>query len=236
MENLDLKNIYKELSADFSKEAVQFASKQDTKKGYDQTGVGYQFVVDRLNEVVGIDGWCMHWEILKEISGEFASGRLYYDITVKMTITVLGNSKCSVGGHISGCYFDALKGAITNSLKKTASLFGVGRQAYAGQLDEDFQPSKEGVVDTRRKKPEVIPPTSLKEKKLKVVQSMLIKLKKEGYTTPQYKSLLKELFGENITSSKELNDIQLQELIDYLSSLLQDLQTEGGSEEGGGYE
>ena len=37
-------------------------------------------------------------------------------------------------------YADALKGAITNGFKKTAAFWGVGRDAYAGTIDDDNTP------------------------------------------------------------------------------------------------
>ena len=41
------------------------------------------------------------------------------------------------GGHTSTSEADARKGAFTNGLKKAAALFGCGRQAYEGTLDDD---------------------------------------------------------------------------------------------------
>jgi hypothetical protein len=35
---------------------------------------------------------------------------------------------------------DAKKGAFTNALKKAAAMFGVGRQAYEGTIDDDNEP------------------------------------------------------------------------------------------------
>jgi hypothetical protein len=44
------------------------------------------------------------------------------------------------GGHTSVSEGDARKGAGTNGLKKAAAMFGVGRQAYEGSLDDDQRP------------------------------------------------------------------------------------------------
>ena len=57
-----------------------------------------------------------------------------------MKITILGVEKTCVGGHKSEMYADALKGAITNSFKKTLGFFGIGKKAYEGMLDDDYRP------------------------------------------------------------------------------------------------
>jgi len=143
---IPIKNIYELLSAPFPKEAIQRASKEQTKKGYDTTGIGYQHIVNRFNEVLGVQGWWFDYVIVKEMQGTFSSGKSYHDLTVEVTITIEHPisersdtrifRKC-VGGHISSAYADAYKGAITNALKKTAALFGVGKGAYEGTLDDD---------------------------------------------------------------------------------------------------
>jgi hypothetical protein len=122
------------------KEAIEKTQKEKTRKGYDTTGYQYQFLVNVLNEVIGPEGWNFEYEIIKEIIGQFKSGQAYYDLTVKMTITILGNSKSCVGGHQASSYADALKGAITNSFKKTLAFFGPGKMAYEGTLDDDYLP------------------------------------------------------------------------------------------------
>jgi hypothetical protein len=47
------------------------------------------------------------------------------------------------GGHTSFNEADAKKGAFTNALKKAAAMFGCGRQAYEGTLDDDNTPVEE---------------------------------------------------------------------------------------------
>jgi hypothetical protein len=128
----------KMLSAELPKDAIQKTVKSETKKGYDTTGYSYQYVVDRLNEVYGLS-WGFKWEILERKDGNFRSGAPFVEITVMMSIWVESekNIRTCVGGHISSNYADALKGAITNSFKKTAAFFGVGASAFRGTLDDD---------------------------------------------------------------------------------------------------
>jgi hypothetical protein len=146
---MDEKKIYELLSAPFHEEAIQRAKKEMTKKGYDTTGVGYQFCVNRLNDVLGIAGWSFPFpEILNYRQGTFKnSGTPFHEITVRADIKIhfgeINAERSCVGGHLAASYADALKGSITNAFKKTVALFGVGRQAYEGTLDDDTeQPDK----------------------------------------------------------------------------------------------
>ena len=143
-------NILQRLSAPLPVEGIQRTRKEDTKKGYNTTGYGYQFCVDRFNEVCG-EEWGYNYKILKEIEGQFRSGSGYFEIVIELEIWVKDreNIRKCVGGHLSASYADALKGAITNAFKKTASFWGVGREAYAGTIDEDNVPQKEGLEDVK---------------------------------------------------------------------------------------
>ena len=137
--------VYSELSALLPKEAIQKADKMETKKGYSTTGYSSQYIVNRMNEVLGIDGWNADYKIKATHRGVFASGKPYIDLTVETTITVylkgtesiVSLTRKAIGGHVSSVYEDAFKGANTNSFKKAAALFGIGNQAYLGILDDD---------------------------------------------------------------------------------------------------
>jgi len=125
------------------KEAVEKASKDVTRKGYDTTGYQYQFLVNVLNDIVGMENWTFDYETIKELTGTWKNGKSFWEITVKVTIEIFIEGKTitrkCAGGHKSEMYSDALKGAITNGFKKTVSLFGVGKKAYEGTLDEDYR-------------------------------------------------------------------------------------------------
>lgn len=131
--------IYEHLSANLPKEAIEHASKDITRKGYDTTGYQYQYVVDRLNEVLGIEGWRFSYKVLKEIEGKWSTGKAFFDITTEISLSIGAVTHTCIGGHKSETYADALKGAITNGFKKTAAFFGVGAAAYRGTLDEDYR-------------------------------------------------------------------------------------------------
>jgi hypothetical protein len=138
MSEINWEQIYAKLSAPFPENAIQRTKGSETKKHYDTSGYGYQFLVNRFNEVLG-NQWGYDWEIIKNIDGAYQSGKTNFEITVKVSVWCLSisNSRTMVGSHISSVYGDALKGSITNAFKKTAGMWGVGRQAYEGTLDDD---------------------------------------------------------------------------------------------------
>jgi hypothetical protein len=145
---MSLKDLYGE-------NCVERTDKTITKKGYDTTGYGYQFVVNRLNEVLPKYG--LHWttqddiKLLKEYPS--TSGRINYEYAGKLTLLFLDDARNALdaracyGGHQSSTHADAMKGAFTNAFKKTAALFGVGADAYEGTIDEDYRPVEEPAVD-----------------------------------------------------------------------------------------
>jgi hypothetical protein len=136
-----MKEIIQKLSVDLPKSAVQRTSGNETKKGYDTTGYGYQYCVDRFNEVLGNE-WGFSWKELFHREGQFKGGRPFHEITVEVSVWIGSkeNERFCVGGHLATLHCDALKGAITNGLKKTAAFWGVGRAAFAGTIDDDNKP------------------------------------------------------------------------------------------------
>ncbi|MEQ6359536.1 Rad52/Rad22 family DNA repair protein [Thermoanaerobacter thermohydrosulfuricus] len=138
----ELTKLYPKLSAKLSEEAIQIATKEQTKKGYDTTGYGYQYIVNRMNEVLGPS----HWRQIVEIVKEVPKGDKLIEVTMRVTVQI-GNwingtfipiaEQVAFGGHASMTLSDAYKGAHTNTLKKALGMFGVGKEAYEGTLDDD---------------------------------------------------------------------------------------------------
>lgn len=148
-----MSDIIKQLSEAMDQDAIQRTAGSETKKGYDTTGFGYQYCVDRFNDILGED-WGYEWHILKDLDGAYQSGMPYHDVTVMVSIWVKdkNNARSCAGGHTARTFADALKGAITNGFKKTAAFWGVGREAYAGEIDDDNVPLPES-HDQRSPKP-----------------------------------------------------------------------------------
>jgi len=149
MTNEEKRKIYAALAAPFPEHCIQRTEGRLTGRGYDTVGYGYQHVANRLNEVLGVGGWRAHRTVVvKEIVR--ANGRPAFeaicDITLELGEWIDGQfivfaESLADGGHVASSEADARKGAYTNSFKKAAAFFGVGRQAYEGSLDDDNVPS-----------------------------------------------------------------------------------------------
>jgi hypothetical protein len=143
------KAIYAALAAPFPEHCIQRTEARTTGRGYDTTGIGYQYIANRLNEVLGVGGWRAHRTVaVKEILRN--NGRPAFeaicDITLELGEWVDGDfvvfaESLADGGHVASSEADARKGAYTNAFKKAAAFHGVGRQAYEGTLDDDNVPS-----------------------------------------------------------------------------------------------
>jgi len=147
---VDRKAIYAALAAPFPEDAIERSDGRQTGKGYSTTGIAYQYVVNRLNEVLGVGGFKVTRTHTVENGEPTKAGRPTYDAYCEVTIQ-LGEwdregdwipfaEAVADGGHNSLSRADAIKGAYTNGFKKCAAFFGVGRQAYEGTLDDDNQP------------------------------------------------------------------------------------------------
>jgi len=143
----DMVGLIEQLGYPLHTDAIQRTKDKQTHKGYDTDGYGYQFCINRFNKVFG-DEWGLIWDVLYTREGTTSSGKICFEITVKVGIWVQkkDNVRSLVGGHTSKTHFDALKGAVTNGFKKAAALWGVGRQAYEGSLDDDNDPYPEWVA------------------------------------------------------------------------------------------
>jgi hypothetical protein len=142
--------IYKKLAEPFPEKAVERTKASMTHKGYDTTGIKYQYCVNRLNEVLGVGSFRVCREFfVTEVPSK--NGGTRHDVTCDLQIH-LGTwcdgkfmpfaEALGTGGHISSNLADARKGAYTNAFKKTVAFFGVGRQAYEGTLDDDNVPAE----------------------------------------------------------------------------------------------
>ena len=151
------KKIYAALSSNFPAEAIERTDGRITGRGYSTTGIKYQYVVNRLNEVLGIGSYRAHRTVtVKEI--QTAKGRPAFesicDLTLELGEWVNGEFICwaeslADGGHTSMSEADARKGAYTNAFKKAAAFFGVGKQAYEGSIDDDAVPADVALEEMR---------------------------------------------------------------------------------------
>lgn len=150
MTNEEKRKIYAALAAPFPEEAIERTDGRVTGRGYSTTGIKYQYIVNRMNEVLGIGGWRAHRTVtVRKVTT--AKGREAFeaicDITLELGQWVDGQfvvfaESLADGGHTATSEADARKGSYTQSLKKAAAMFGCGRQAYEGTLDDDNVPAE----------------------------------------------------------------------------------------------
>ncbi len=148
MNESDRKHLYLALGAPFPEEAVERTKGSTTGRGYDTTGIKYQYVVNRLNEVLGFGCFRAHRTVtVKEFKRP--NGRTAFegicDLTLELGHWENGNfivfaESLADGGHVASSEADARKGCFTNAFKKAAAFFGVGKQAYEGSIDDDNLP------------------------------------------------------------------------------------------------
>jgi hypothetical protein len=148
MTNEEKKKIYQQLAAPFPEEAIERTDGRITGRGYSTTGLKYQYVVNRMNEALGLGGWRVHRAIrTKAITT--AKGRPAYESVAEVTIElgmwvdgqfVAWADAVADGGHVSGNEADSIKGSYTNAIKKCCALFGCGKAAYEGSIDDDSVP------------------------------------------------------------------------------------------------
>ena len=146
----NLKALYPLLSQPFPEECYERTSGKETGKGYDTSGVGYQHVVNRLNEVLGPGHWQTEHAMDLFEARKTTNNRTMFGAEAKLTL-LFGNwvgpdfepiaRYEGYGEHESLRRGDAKKGAYTNGFKKAAGMAGVGREAYEGAIDDDNKPA-----------------------------------------------------------------------------------------------
>lgn len=117
--------IYNGLKAPFSDDAYSV----DSSRGFNLTSIKAQYVVERLNEVCGMDGW--------ELTGDYTpvDGGVLFMGTLIINDGHRGHKQQSVGfAAIKKNIGDAYKGAKTDALSKAASLFGLGNEVFKGNV------------------------------------------------------------------------------------------------------
>jgi hypothetical protein len=126
----DLENekaLFEKLRAPFSKDAYS----QDTSRGFALTSLKAQYVVERLNEVLGFMNWSHGGEYeLQEDGSVLFKGALVVNLDGR-TNRFFGVGYAAKKKNIG----DAYKGAKTDSLSKCASQIGVGNDAFKGLVD-----------------------------------------------------------------------------------------------------
>lgn len=132
---MSVEEVYKKLKADFPKEAYSV----DNTRGFNLTSIKAQYVVERLNDVLGLDGWSVDGAFEKDDNGVAFMGSLNVKIGDKeVTRPGVGYGayqKDKEGKLKKASIGDAFKSAMTDMISKTASHIGVGNEVFKGNVD-----------------------------------------------------------------------------------------------------
>lgn len=123
-EEIDWRAVGAALSAPFAPEAVEWRIQGKAAPGQRAQLVAYisaRDVAERLDEVVTPGGWSFDWQPLHVD----AQGAVQ---TARGELTIYGVTKSDVG---TGSNFEASKGCISDTLKRCAVLWGIGRYLYS---------------------------------------------------------------------------------------------------------
>lgn len=126
--NVNEFDVYQKLAAPFPMEAYSV----DSSRGFDLTSLKTQYIIERLNEVIGIMNWTFGGEFQEKENGVVYFGALILNIngkTQKQFAPGYSANKKNLG--------DTYKGAQTDSLSKCASRFGIGNEMFKGLINPD---------------------------------------------------------------------------------------------------
>jgi hypothetical protein len=237
--NEDRKKLFTALAAPFPEEAIERTDGRVTGRGYDTSGIKYQYVVDRINEVLGIGGFRTHRTTTVK-SATSAKGRPVFEALCEVRLE-LGEWKDGTfvvfaeaygdGGHTAMNEADARKGAFTNGFKKAAAMLGAGRDAYRGVLDDDNGPAAEDGDDTPRtparcsgqaeatSRAPATPIATAREREritAKQVQAIWSLVRRHGYEEPVFRQRVRERYGRQL---EFLSKVQASEVIAAMSEV-----------------
>lgn len=195
------------------------AISSDKSGAYSSTGYTWQYIADAVNEV--FDGWrydVLNINVTDKGKSTYAEAHLQLDIIFDGERVTRGQTVGSSSNINQG---DAQKGAITDALKKSLSLFSIGNKAFRGELDPEKNKSAAPPKATA-KKPNPGPPAKNArpedEQKGKLIMEITAANKELDLSKDQRDELKKKY-----TAGKSLAEASLDQL-DKLFSVMLDLQ------------
>lgn len=136
----------------YGEEVVVETSREQTGQGYDTRGYKVAYAYDRLNDLFSVGGWSVDSEFRQTSRDD--KGRVFYagSVTINILNPFTGETlvtRKGYGGFLGKSDGNALKGAFTNTFKKTVSMLGLGNEFYRGDDDIDETPVSAPSSSTR---------------------------------------------------------------------------------------
>lgn len=203
----------------FGKECIQIYKKyKDNKTGEEKILIGYkpQYIIERLNDCFGHDGWDFEIRQIEEKNScAYCWGRLTIFASAYMEnedIKMYGAIKRSVvcvKDQIGSCeyrpneisYGDALKGAATNCLEKCASLLDIGHEAYKGLVEY------EGKTSAKKASPEEKTEKVEDKEEANIRTELRVLCKEYGIGNQAFIAMIKNV----LKVDKEMKDLNIED-------------------------
>lgn len=172
--------VWQKLSEPFPPEEVQWrieALSKDRKRALVVPYVDARTVLDRLDRVVGPEGWHDEYQVLADAERTLKDERGERQerlVEVKCRLTVLGVTKEDVGEG------DSLKAAFSDALKRAAVKFGVGRYLYRLEKQWVDYDAEKGRFTPPRLPPQEAPEEEEKPEAHRLIDQLLERLKEKG--------------------------------------------------------
>jgi hypothetical protein len=240
------KEILSGLREEFPKETHESKKMDDN---FVQTGIKPAYITERLNQVLGVDGWeAEELEVKVEDKDIATKVKLTLFTWIKDVngvinkVPIISRSQWgSARRHTKGEFGDALKSAYTNGICKCASLFDVAHDAYKGLLapvesSDDLIDENEAAKQDKKKATKkragkgatktedaTAPNTDLKA----IRKELLTLFTQKGLTRNELQGMMKDQFGKE--ESRQLNKEEMEKLVAMVKELPDEPHTNDGT-------
>jgi len=191
----------------YGKDAI--AEHRKGKEGKEKIYTGYkvQYVVDAVNEVIGAENW--RWEHPEVEAARNPSG-LSSTASVAVMLYIRVGDEWLTKGPVTGDSLnpveaDAMKGALSDGLKKSFAYWSIGNKAYRGKLN-DSEPETKPSKPTASRKAESEPkPDSQRDKLTKEIKDTGAQM---GLTAIEVKEYQEKYLGGKTTAEAEVAKLE----------------------------
>lgn len=216
-----------EFRKSFPQKAIQvkkFKSNRD-----DQVGIKPQYIIERLNDVLGVGGWDTKiidiWRDKVE-----DDGKTYHSVICELEVQIVSRLKSDTenplgkrvvikavrahggGNIIRGNIADAYKSAKTDAFGKACSYLEIAGDAYKGELEDPEKEKMDKAIKSKNK-----PKDKPKNKSENKYQELVKAYKTKKLTQAKLTKIMNEVLEEKGANPRELTDKQYELVIDAIN-------------------